>query len=238
VLPNLRVAWQPNQRNLVWAAISRAVRTPSRIDRQLEAPPFLAPSPDFESEKLIAVEAGYRGQPSRTTSFSINGFVNFYDDLRTTEFVNGSFQLENGSEGHTYGIEAWGNAQIAPWWRVALGVSTLWKHLHDKPGHTELIPRNSLGNDPPWQLIGRSDFDLANRLHLDIRARAIGPIKQAPRVDSYVEAGGELAWDATNRFQLFLAARNLIHKTHEESNDPDSAQLAKRMVYAGVRARF
>ncbi|HWC56012.1 MAG TPA: TonB-dependent receptor [Sphingomicrobium sp.] len=238
VLPNLRLAWQPNQRNLVWTAVSRAVRTPSRIDRQLEAPPFLAPSPNFESEKLVAVEAGYRGQPSRTTSFSINGFVNFYDDLRSTEFVNGSFMLENGSQGHTYGIEAWGNAQLAPWWRVAFGVSTLWKHLHDKPGHTELIPRNSLGNDPPWQIIGRSDFDLAKRLHLNIRARAIGPIRQAPRVDSYVEASGELSWDATNRFQLFLAARNLIHKTHEESNDPTSAQLAKRMVYAGVRARL
>jgi iron complex outermembrane receptor protein len=49
VLPNLRLAWQPNQRNLVWAAVSRAVRTPSRIDRQLEAPPFLVASPDHRS---------------------------------------------------------------------------------------------------------------------------------------------------------------------------------------------
>lgn len=195
-------------------------------------------SPDFESEKLIALEAGYRGQPSRTTSISINGFVNFYDDLRTTEFVNGSFMLENGSEGRTYGIEAWGNAQFAPWWRAALGVSTLWKDLHDKPGHTELIPRNSLGNDPAWQLVGRSDFDLSKRLHLNVRARAIGPIKQAPRIDSYVEMGGELAGDATSRIDLFVAGRNLLHKTHEESNDPTGAQLAKRLVYAGVRARF
>jgi len=238
VLPNLRLAWQPNQRNLVWAAVSRAVRTPSRIDRQLEAPPFLVASPDFESEKLVAVELGYRGQPTSTTSISINGFVNFYDDLRTTEFINGSFKLENGSQGQTYGIEAWGNAQFAPWWRVALGVSTLWKDLHDKPGHTELIPRNSLGNDPAWQVVGRSDFDLARRLHLNLRARAVGPIKQAPRIDSYVEMGGELAWDATSRIDLFIAGRNLLHETHEESNDPSSAQLAKRMVYAGVRARF
>jgi iron complex outermembrane receptor protein len=238
VLPNLRLAWQPNPRNLVWAAVSRAVRTPSRIDRQLEAPPFLAPSPDFDSEKLVAAELGYRGQPSGTTSFSVNGFVNFYQDLRTTEFVNGRFQLENGSEGHTYGIEAWGNAQLAPWWRVALGATTLKKDLHDKPGHTELIPRNSLGNDPPWQVTGRSDFDLSDRLHLDLRGRAVGPIRQTPRIDSYVEAGGQLTFDATQRIQLFVAGRNLLHETHEESNDPDSAQLAKRMVWAGARARF
>jgi iron complex outermembrane recepter protein len=238
VLPNLRIAWQPNPRNLVWAAVSRAVRTPSRIDRNLEALPLLPPSLDFQSEKLIAAELGYRGQPSRTTTFSINGFVNFYDDLRTTEFVNGVFTLANGSEGRTYGIEAWGNAQIAPWWRVALGGSTLWKDLHDKPGHTELIPRNSLGNDPPWQVIGRSDFDLSSRLHLDLRARAVGPIRQAPRIDSYVEAGGQLSYDVAQRIELFVAGRNLLHRTHEESNDPDSAQLAKRMIWAGARARF
>jgi iron complex outermembrane receptor protein len=168
----------------------------------------------------------------------VNGFVNFYDDLRTTEFVDGHFMLENGSEGRTYGIEAWGSAQLARWWRVSLGAATLWKDLHDKPGHTELIPRNSLGNDPPWQVLARSDFDLMKRLHLNVRARAVGPIRQAPRIDSYVEAGGELSWEATNRVDLFLAARNLVHRTHEESNDPGAAQLARRTVYAGVRARF
>jgi iron complex outermembrane receptor protein len=126
VLPNLRLAWQPDPRTLLWAAVSRAVRTPSRIDRQLEALPFLAPAPEFASEKLIAVEAGYRGQPSSSTTLSVNGFVNFYDDLRTTEFVDGHFQLMNGAEGRTYGVEAWGTAQLSPWWRASLGVSSLW----------------------------------------------------------------------------------------------------------------
>lgn len=238
VLPNLRVAWQPDERHLVWAAVSRAVRTPSRIDRQLEAPPFLLASPEFTSEKLVAAELGYRGQPSTTTSFSVNGFVNFYDDLRTTEFVGGAFKLLNGSEGRTYGIEAWGNAQVAPTWRLALGVSTLWKDLHDKPGHTELIPRNSLGNDPGWQVTGRSDWDLTPRLQLSLDARAVGKIEMAPEIGSYVEAGGQLAYQATPAIELFVAGRNLLHRTHLESNDPTAAQLAKRMVYAGARARF
>jgi iron complex outermembrane receptor protein len=238
VLPNMRLAWQPNTRNLLWAAVSRAVRTPSRIDRQLEAPPILAPAPEFTSEKLVAVEAGYRGQPSSTTSFSINGFVNFYDDLRTTEFANGSFQLMNGSEGRTYGIEAWGNAQLTPGWRVALGASTLWKDLHDKPGHQELVPRNSLGNDPGWQVKGQSDWDLTPRLQLTIDARAVGRIEMNPEIGSYVEAGGQLAWQATEAIELFVAGRNLLHRTHLESNDPGSAELAKRTVYAGARARF
>lgn len=67
VLPNLRLAWQPDKHNLLWAAVSRAVRTPSRIDSDLEALPILAQNPDFQSEKLIAFEAGYRGQPSQSS---------------------------------------------------------------------------------------------------------------------------------------------------------------------------
>jgi iron complex outermembrane receptor protein len=238
VLPNLRVAWQPGPRSLWWAAVSRAVRTPSRIDRQLEALPFLQPAPEFTSEKLVAAEIGYRGQPSATTSFSINGFVNFYDDLRTTEFVDGAFMLANGAKGRTYGVEAWGNAQVTPSWRVALGASTLWKDLKDKPGRLDLAPRNSLGNDPSWQLTGRSDWDLAPRLQLTLDARAVGRIEMDPEIGSYVEAGGQLAYQATEAIELFVAGRNLLHRTHLESNDPGAAQRAKRTVYAGARARF
>jgi iron complex outermembrane receptor protein len=237
-LPNLRLAWQPNDRNLVWAAVSRAVRTPSRIDRQLEALPLLAAAPGFTSEKLVAVEAGYRGQPSSATTLSVNGFVNFYDDLRSTEFVGDHFQLQNGSEGRTYGIEAWGNAQLTPRWRVALGASTLWKDLHDKPGHTELLPRNSLGNDPKWQVIGRSDLDITDRLQLSIDARAVGRIEQEPEIGSYVEAGGQLSWQASQAIELFVAGRNLLHRAHQESNDPGASQMARRTVFGGARARF
>ena len=237
-LPNLRIAWQPNDRNLLWAAVSRAVRTPSRIDRQLQALPFLAPSPDFDSEKLIAVEAGYRGQASRWASFSVNGFVNFYDDLRTTEFVDGHFQLLNGATGKTYGVEAWGTAQLLPNWRVSLGASTLFKDLHDKPGHTELIPRNSRGSDPKWQVLGRSELDITPRLQLTVDARAVARLRRDPEVPGYVEAGGELSYELTPTVDLFVAGRNLIHKTHFESDDPDAAQLAKRTVYGGARARF
>lgn len=237
-LPNLRASWQPNSRNLVWAAVSRAVRTPSRIDRQLEFPGFLAQADDFESEKLVAVEAGYRGQPSSAISVSVNGFVNFYDDLRTTEFVNGSFKLQNGAKGKTYGIEAWGNAQVLRWWRLSIGVATLWKDLHAKQGHVDLAPRNTFGNDPKWQVIGRSYFNLAPRVQLTLNARAVGRIEQNPEIDSYVEAGGQIAYEAAQGMEIFVAGRNLLHKTHEESNDPGAAQLSRRSVTAGVRARF
>ncbi len=62
-MPDLRLAWQVTQDHVLWASVSRAVRTPSKIDRELQVPGYLLPAPRFHSEKLTAYEAGYRGQP-------------------------------------------------------------------------------------------------------------------------------------------------------------------------------
>ena len=240
LLPNLRIAWQPSERNLLWAAVSRAVRTPSRIDRQLEAPGFLLQAPDFTSEKLVAVEAGYRGQPSQSTSFSISGFLNFYDDIRTTEFATDGtppFQLKNGREGTTYGIEAWATLQVTPIWRLWLGGSTLWKDLRLKPGHIDLAPFNALGSDPNWQVTARSEFDLAPRLQLNLQSRAVGHIDQAPELGSYVEVGGRLAYRLTDQLELYLSGSNLLHHKHQESNN-QAAQLPERSILVGTRVTF
>ena len=117
VLPNARLAWNPNASTLLWGAVSRAARTPSRIDRQLNFLPILAKADDFKSERVLAIEAGYRGQPTATTALSVSLFYNRYDRLRTTELAPGGalpIRLANGLEGQTWGIEAWATQQITP----------------------------------------------------------------------------------------------------------------------------
>ena len=241
VLPNLRLAYQPSPSTLFWAAVSKAVRTPSRIDRQLELLPLVPPSTDFVSEKLVALEAGYRGQPASWLSLSVSAFYNFYDDLRTTESLTSQLfpiELLNGRKGMTYGIEAWGKAQVAPWWRLSLGATTLHKNFHVIDDRIDIQPRNSLGADPHWQVIGSSDMDLTRKLKLTLDVRGVGPLDLPPHVPGYVEAGGQLGYDVNSRIELFLAGRNMLHETHEENGDPGSAQLANRSIYAGTRLRF
>jgi iron complex outermembrane receptor protein len=235
------VAYQPSARTLLWAAVSRAVRTPSRIDRQLEFLPVVAPSTNFQAEKLLALEAGYRGEPSSWLSLSVNLFYNIYHDLRTTEFVNGvtiPIELLNGRKGTTYGVEVWGKAQVVPWWRLSLGASTLHKNFHAVGDRVDLQPRNSLGADPHWQVVGSSDMDLNPKLRLTLDMRGVGPLDLPPHVPGYVEAGGQLAYEVDDRIELFVAGRNLLHRTHLENGDPGASQLAKRTIYAGARARF
>lgn len=241
LLPNLRLAWQPDDKALLWAAVSRAVRTPSRIDRELEALPLLAKSTDFTSEKLVALEAGYRGQPASWVSLSVNLFYNFYDDIRTTEFSPGGtlpIELENGIKGTTYGIEAWATAQLMPWWRIKLGGTTLHKNLHTKDDRVDLQPRNSLGVDPHWQFTGSSEMDVTPRLKVTLDVRGVAHLDLPPRVPGYVEAGGQLSYKLNDAVDLFVAGRNLLHRTHLENGDPGASQLAKRTIYAGTRLSF
>ena len=115
-LPNLRLAWQVDDHSLLWGAVSRAVRTPSRIDRELQGGGILIPAPNFQSEKLTAYELGFRAQPLDRLSVSIATFYNVYDDIRTDNSVSSTavipVRLGNGLTGTSYGVEAWATYNV------------------------------------------------------------------------------------------------------------------------------
>ncbi len=239
ILPNFRLAWRPDDRTLVWGAVSRAVRTPSRIDRQLEFPGFLAQATDFDSEKLVAFEAGYRGQPSPRTSLSVSLFLNLYDDIRTTEFTGNPFpiRLRNSLAGRTYGVEAWATHQLASWWRASFGLAALAKDFHLKDGAVDLANRASLGADPDYQLLARSSLNLTERIQLDVGLRGQDDLG-ATGIGGYVEADGRLSWQLSDVVELYVAGANLFHRSHAESSDAARGQRSRRSLFAGTRLRF
>ena len=102
--PNFRFLVTPSDKQSFWGAISRAVRTPSRVENDgrvndefklpgtTENPDPATPalvalfgSSDFESEELLAYELGYRIQGPQRLSLDVTAFYNVYDDLRTLE---------------------------------------------------------------------------------------------------------------------------------------------------------
>jgi iron complex outermembrane receptor protein len=112
IQPSMRLRWKPVLQQTVWAAVSRAVRTPSRSDHDLRsnrspetvALPFVPYSAtyqpavfgdeNFDSEELIAWELGYRWQPEPRISIDVAAFYNQYDNLRTIEPNPGRAFLE------------------------------------------------------------------------------------------------------------------------------------------------
>ncbi|MGZ8348601.1 MAG: TonB-dependent receptor plug domain-containing protein [Allosphingosinicella sp.] len=241
LLPNVRLAWQTDERTLLWGAVSRAVRTPSRIDRQLQALPLLAPGTDFVSEELVALEAGYRGQPVSWATLSVSVFYNLYDDLRSTEFSPGGtlpIRLSNGWEGESYGVEAWGSAQLMPRWRINLGLATLWKDFELKPGRVDLAAGDSLGHDPEYQLLARTQVEIVEGLAFNAGLRWVGALQSGPGIGDYVEADARLSFAVNEQLELYIAGRNLLHGRHLESDDVQRGQSPRRSLFAGTRVVF
>ncbi|HEX6958638.1 MAG TPA: TonB-dependent receptor [Ferrovibrio sp.] len=239
-LPSARVAWQISDTALLWAAVSRAVRTPSRVDRDLTAPGILErASESFDSEELIAYEVGYRGQPSAQTSLSVSLFYNDYDNLRALMLSPDSGLLVFGNvlEGQTYGVEAWGDYRPRDWWTLSAGANLLQKDLHLKPGGIDAALSQHVGNDPEYQLSLRSRMDLSDAIELDIGLRAIDDLPD-PDVPGYVALDARLGWHVTDTLELSVGGFNLLDDQHPEAGNVATRTEVPRSVYLGARWRF
>jgi len=216
--PNARLAWQLTEQSLLWSSLSRAVRTPSRLDRELfspAVPPFtgLGGGPDFQSEKLTAFEIGYRAQPTPRLSYSVTAFRHKYDDLRSIERTPLPV-IANMMEGSTHGLELWGVWQAAEWWRLSAGLNTLHKDLRFKPGSTD-TRLQAAGNDPEHQVMLRSSMNLGPRGELDINVRSVGALPD-PATPSYVALDLRLGWDLSKDVELSVTGFNLLDRSRPE----------------------
>lgn len=230
-MPDLRFTWAVADNHMLWASVSRAVRTPSKIDRELQSPGVFLPSPRFHSEKLTAYEAGYRGQPLADLSLSVSLYYNLYDDLRTTFYQPVTImplQLRNGITGDNYGAEAWAKYAVTDWWRLSLGANWLQRTEHMKPNRVDLTFGQSLGQDPPYQAQLRSEMNLLEDWEFDSALRSIGHVKARDAttgntkvlVGAYTEMDVRVGWHATKTTEISLQGFNLLHARHLEFNDP------------------
>lgn len=218
-LPSARLAWKPDERRMVWSAVSRAVRAPSRIDREFFAPaqpPFvIAGGPDFRSEISRIFELGYRAQPSGRASYSLTAFHSVHDHLRSVEPIGGGTSvLGNRMEGKTTGLEAWGNFQATQSWRLSAGALLLDQDLRPKEGSGDSNVA-AAGNDPNRQFMLRSSLDLPGRQDLEVMARHVGRLP-SPVVPDYTAVDVRYAFRPLRDFELSLTAQNLFDRRHPE----------------------
>lgn len=220
-LPNLRLSWKPSDSSLLWAAVSRATRAPSRLDRDFGeslGSTQVLKGGDFRSEDLIAYEVGYRAQPTSRLSASVSLFYNDYRNLRTVEYgpggtLPGSF--DNQMEGGAYGVEAWAALQALDWWRLSAGVNGLHEDLRFRPGSSGLGGLAIAGNDPAWQASLKSSMDLPHGLSLDMDLRGVAALPE-PASPAYAELNARLAWAVTRSLELSVTGANLLHERHLE----------------------
>ncbi len=254
--PSGRVQWNVTPRQMIWAAVSRAVRTPSRIDHDLEEPTGL-PSPlpgslltgttSFTSETLIAYELGYRAQLGSRLSGSVSTYYNDYNNIRsTTPSAPFGFPiyLQNNLEGETYGVEVSADYQMLDWWRLHAGYDFLKEHIHVKPGEVDFTNGLNETADPENQFSFRSSMDLPQNLEFDAGLRWVDSLTinngaNAATVPSYFELETRLAWHPTKNLEISVVGQNLLHDQHPEYGFPNATQVEiERSVYGKIAWHF
>jgi iron complex outermembrane recepter protein len=264
--PNARLIWTPNPRHSLWAAVSRAVRTSSRADRDISvdivvlpagAPgnPFPAPllvtvkgNPEFDSEKLIAYETGYRVRPMDRLSLDGTLFFNDYDKLRTgipgTPFLNPTpfphfvlpQTIANEAEGETFGGELAVDWRPIDTWRLQATYTYLRIQLHNKTGNDPTAESDEK-RSPQQQASFRSSVDLRKDLELDLAVRYVDPLPGF-HVSGYVAMDARLGWKPLPGLEIDVVAQNLFDKRHPEFAPEGSLSIhtteSPRSVYGKV----
>jgi iron complex outermembrane receptor protein len=165
--PSVRLLWSPTEHQSFWAAVTRAVRTPSRQDQDvvfdifagtinLGTPPSPTPvyfeilgNPKAKAEQLIGYEVGYRTQVNSNVYVDFTAFYNTYSGLQgfgppvptqasPTAPVFFILPYANIIKGHTAGAEIAPDLKITHWWQLRGSYSYLDIALRDKPGFTDV----------------------------------------------------------------------------------------------------
>ena len=234
--PTARILWTPVERHYVWAAISRAVRTPSRVEHDLTLTASLNPAfpifaringnKDFEAEKVLAYELGYRVQPTDRLSVDLAGFYNRYNHLLSLEggasFVEPPgntifpFLIDNRMKAEVYGVELATDWRWLDWWRWRFSYAHLQLNLSKQPGSTDgSTEKSAEGSSPHNQLSLMSFIDLPADLQLDGVFRYIDNLR-SQSVGRYFNLDLRLGWHATKNLDLSLVGQNLLAGHHAE----------------------
>ncbi|HEX6996224.1 MAG TPA: TonB-dependent receptor [Gammaproteobacteria bacterium] len=240
-LPSVRIAFKPTAQRLVWGALSRAVRAPSRFDRDVffpGSPPFLLlGGPNFQAEVADVVEIGYRVEAFERFGYSVTVFHHDWDKLRSGTAVPA--QLENRIEGTVAGVEAWATWRVTDAWILRGGFFTLDEDLRLEPGSTDPVgvENDTLANDPEQQWVIGSSLDLTRRLELDVNVRSVGSLPH-PHVPRYTAVDARLAWRARPDLSFELLLQNLFDEGHPEFGPPPVHSEIPRSALLDVSWRF
>jgi iron complex outermembrane receptor protein len=221
VQPTARIAWTPRPQTTGWAAVSRGVRTPVRVDEDLVirfgGVTFFEANDDFETETILAYELGARHQPVSSLSIDVSTFLYRYDHLRSTEPPAGGAPgtFRNGLEASSHGFEIALMYQPVP--RVFLKGSYRYLDLDFSRDADSRDTTNGSaeGNDAKHVAVVGAHFNLPRGLELDGFLRTASSLPH-PALDGYTTVDLRLGWRLDKGWEISLLGRNLLDRQHAE----------------------
>ncbi len=248
IQPSIRVLWTPEEQHTIWAAVSRAVRTPSRSNHDMRLNGLVVGlgynlwgDEDFASEELLAYEIGYRITPVANASVDMAVFYNVYDNLLTNE--TGSIPLirhfDNKVRGNTYGVEVAANWGISEHWKVAAAYTFLQIQQHLDSSSTDITREDHEGDCPHNQINLRSYINLPHNLEFDQVLYYVDNLP-AKDVGSYIRIDLRLGWHPTDKLEVSICGQNLFDRRHQEYGDGEgiAPTEVERSIYGKIIWQF
>ncbi len=242
--PNVRAVWQASETAVLWAAVSRAVRSPTRTETGLRfdagvlPPGALGPNslpaivrwagrPDHRREVLTAYEVGVRFRPSERTHFEVSAYVHDYRDL--TDIGPVGIPVVATSAGVFYSLANWtyrnsleGTSRGAeavftfqPDARQRWQVGATNTHLSLKGPADGTDLAYFSGSTPDYDAFLRGTYALSPSWELTGSVRAVGA-RPSLGVPAYVSPDVRLAWRPRAGWEVELLAENLADPVHPE----------------------
>ncbi len=244
-LPNVRLSYAPQRANyLLWGALSRSVRSPSRFDREFFTIAPNAPNgqteynhvgnSDFSSEIARVMEFGYRAQPHHNISFSTTFFFSHYDRLRTLEpDADGTTQFRNLAEADVYGLEFWGGWQVSDHWRLGAGLVAQTLDMDLLPQSNDAVRATNVASRDPevyWQL--RSSLAVTDNLEMEAFFRHVGELgEDTSATPAYSSLDLRFGWQLGPALELSVIGQNLLDASHPEFGAAPNYSEFRRALY-------
>ncbi len=267
VQPSGRLLWKPRPDQAVWTSVTRAVRTPSRLEHDSELTGVTNPAATpptfirvigedalFDSERVVAYELGYRIQPMHRLSFEAAAFYNRYTKLLSLQpgapFTESfppdpdrvivPFFFENRVEGHTYGMEFMSDWQVREWWRVNVIYTLLQIDLTQTSGAVDplRIVASTEKTNPHHQAGLRSLMALPGNVELDWFLRYVDKLP-SQAIKQYYNLDLRVGWHPMRDIELAVVGQNLLDNHHPEFGGGSAGTAeVERGVYAKVTAQW
>jgi iron complex outermembrane receptor protein len=238
--PSGKLLWTPSPNHTVRLSVARAVRTPSRVEEDMEitnllfsgAPAAflrLIPNKDFIPEKLHAYELGYRIRPVPALYVTVASFLNDHDDLLSSEVTTPFFetspepshivlplQWRNLLQGTSYGIELNGDWRATSWWRLNGSYSHLRIELSRDPNSLDnSSERSAEGKSPRHQVELVSSANLPYGMEFDWMLRHVSELPSLS-IPGYTTSDVRLGWRPNPFSEISLVGQNLHQPHHQE----------------------
>ena len=236
--PDARLLWRPAEGHTLWAAASRAVRTPSRADTDLVADyaamdsgtglalvTVLSGNRGNVAETLDALDGGWRFRPHERFSLDVAAFRYDYDHLRSislgTPFLDPTqprlvlpASLVSGQSAESYGGELAANWSVSDEWRISGGYAFFRAQVqnHDP---TAAPGQAAEGSSPRHTVHLRSSWNLGSAVEVDALSWYVDNLPYYD-VGSYTRLDLRLAWRPRDNLCLSVSLQNLLDGHHAE----------------------